>query len=893
MQSSSLKNIQLYANPHKQPLAQHLFAVGEVANGIFLNLCKEKKNENNDFRDTYSQIIRISGVLHDIGKTDSQFQSWITKNNNISTAANGQHIDNTKFSFNNHARHNEISLFLIALAKHFGDKKAINHSKSIAYMHAALWHHAKPIRKTPLLTIKSIFEIANIKTSDDLQSLLENCIFTLKQVDKLQIASPSNSDSNTHNLMKPIISGLESILGSTEVFEWCHGNDLKQLLEPYKTYGSSDKIPETIKGFVDEIDLNATLDICRSCVISADRLVSSLSSKELNQKIESNSLHELLNGFTSTIASDSLLTKSIHSCLSKPEYLVGDNKARSEAQTNAAKELINSHSISVLAGAAGCGKTKVALEWTAGKGASQIIWICPRIQVCMGIYEDLRNDYTPNIKVEICTGEIHEVSENLITTENVNTFSGDIIVTTIDQVVSRFMTHKNIDGMHAILNSTLIFDEFHEYISMPAMNLLFVEIIKAKSKLNRSDDVLLVSATPNYFYINTVLNINSVTPLSSFNKQLYSIQNEVVDNANNSTNPLISPIKNPEPHVHFVVSNTATTAQIGFLKNAPCENSIVFHSKYTRGDQKSIFNKVYTAFKRNGIKNYDILRSGPIVQASLNITCDGMTSEMTSAENTLQRLGRLNRFGENCQTSSILKIINVKGKTEHWLQQSNILKSSQAWRDYLISHISKATTLEDIYNHYRDFYKTDLCKKASEFDLLRTFKDGFEVFKNGSFDPIEWKLKEQHTGQVKLGDNSLRGKSRFVNMTLCKVFSKIGELSYQILNSYTYSNDRPDTLMSCDVRVIEESGLNRNMQKFSEGMGWTNKREKGGALWKAKNSESPFYTSFTEADAATVQCLDTTSAIHYVEYINQQNEKILVGSMHLKDISTSINQIKN
>ena len=44
--------------------------------------------------------------------------------------------------------------------------------------------------------------------------------------------------------------------------------------------------------------------------------------------------------------------------------------------------------------------------------------------------------------------------------------------------------------------------------------------------------------------------------------------------------------------------------------------------------EKGLFKKAFKTFKENGSRGYDVLRSGPVVQASLNITCDKMVSEM-------------------------------------------------------------------------------------------------------------------------------------------------------------------------------------------------------------------------------------------------------------------------
>ena len=61
---------EIYANIKKQPLSQHLFAVGLVAKEMIKTFSTDKK---------LHQAAFVSGCWHDAGKLEIQFQSWLSK----------------------------------------------------------------------------------------------------------------------------------------------------------------------------------------------------------------------------------------------------------------------------------------------------------------------------------------------------------------------------------------------------------------------------------------------------------------------------------------------------------------------------------------------------------------------------------------------------------------------------------------------------------------------------------------------------------------------------------------------------------------------------------------------------------------------------------------------
>ena len=617
----------VYANTQKQLLSEHLFAVGYVAALLVEQLFGSNQTG-------LKQAAFISGCLHDLGKLDPEFRAWLDKSINknksltVEVPEDGLHIDAAKFSFEKHPRHNEISLWLcqfVNLTTVLANNKLKDFIEHVVY-----WHHAKPIRKDSYIKLNDIHRKLNAAYKDKgMQELVAHSKLMMNAVADIQ-KSYANFTGSIDFTLCPINYD-ENVTSSFR----------KTDLPEYKQYSPE----ESLNSYQQDINFNTKANILRACVISADRQVSALTAEELTNYIVTGTLDLLID---KTLKQQSVLTQQIQDCLIGFEQKYPESD-RNKAQTITATSLLEAESVAVLNGPAGCGKTKIALEWAKLSEANKIIWICPRVQVCEGLYKDLTNDnYLPHGKVEICTGEFKYINNcgEPKPTPTGQEFSGDIVLTTIDQVINSITTHTNVTAFVGFLNSHVVFDEFHEYIPMPAFNLLFAELVQAKKLMECSANTLLVSATPNYCFIENVLKIDSqdIKSIKSFNQSQYKINFELFDETlKNQTNPLFK----PQPKNTIVISNTATLAQQAFIQNQETENGIVFHGKFKAIDKQVIFDKVYASFKEQGTKEIDVLRSGPIVQAALNITCSQMTSEFTMAENFLQRLGRLDRFGES------------------------------------------------------------------------------------------------------------------------------------------------------------------------------------------------------------------------------------------------------
>ena len=858
-----------YANTQLQRLDQHLFAVGYVAEQLSKQLLPDREGN-------YSSVIFASGCLHDVGKIDPVFQNWVIKpSNQRLPSQDGQHIDKGRFSFDKHPRHNEVSLLLYHLLDR-PELKFINQANKRCIKHVIYWHHAKPFRKS-----------AN--DFCDYQGLFTKLSKSLVKQNVLDLSTQAI------NLLNDVVAlDSEYRFESSSILSQCYGGSVSAeeiealedapSLPAYKSYTGFDEVQD----YSQQIKTNANNNIARTCVISADRMVSALTSSMLDTHIKNRSLNELV---TQALLQESSLATHIDDCLAKfPQ------NQRLDQQTQSAKNLADTSGVAVLAGAAGCGKTKIALEWSKLTGVQQIIWVCPRVQICQGLFYDLVSEqYLPDAQIEINTGEFKYTNQWDQPTPEGMDFSGDVVITTIDQIFSAIISHTKADLLIKLLNVHVVFDEYHEYINMPAFNLLFAELVACKGEQNNLANTLLVSATPHYFYVEKVLGIDrgDIVTMASFNTRSYRLERHIYDELDvTHTNPLYS----PKDHNTIVISNTATTAQASFMANQAVENAVLIHSKYKKSDKRKLFDEVFQSFKKDGTGKYTVLRSGPIVQAALNISCTTMVSEITSAENCLQRLGRLDRFGQSAKTNVYTIAIpesisqgRASGSAARFLTRMFSLQSALAWDQLLFSELGdEEFTLDRIYQIYCQFHTLESTTLSIANDLCAALKDSVRLINCQVVDPITAPPKKLQQGRSKIKKSSLRGNNRFVQMAVCDVTNHSQTC---FLDTYAYVVGTDESIeidsLTASCSEIEGYGNSENnllahmKKKHHNIMGGTKAYNDAILLNEARDPERPVFLSYTPADLDQVggESARHSAAIYYAEC-----EKQPIGAISIKKL---------
>jgi len=506
---------------------------------------------------------------------------------------------------------------------------------------------------------------------------------------------------------------------------------VKNLPEPFKRphyFIASDD-------FNDEVNEKKLL--MRSCIISADRIVSSNICKNLND----GELRDFIRNYNTTSTSIDINTHTFNSI----------SNQRFQQQIDITKQIINdTNRTHIIKAPGGFGKTITGLLWSLQRNR-RLIWVCPRNDIAKSVYRSLINELSgfnngESVRVELyLSGEVKEQ------THDNDGYTSDIIITNIDNFLNPTVDNRYSDRLFTVIESDVVFDEYHELVSDNALFSLFILMMRIRHQQTNSS-TLLLSATPgvierlwdNSDNVTCVLP-NKETHFKSQHNKKYKIR--VVENFEDD---------NLENSSALIMNSITNSQRIKKRFNVP----ILYHSNFVKKDRDGILNTIFETYDKNSNRSDNKLSvsSTHVLQASLDISFLNLHESVLSPESTVQRFCRCDRFGDydGQPTFTIFKNIESlevgERKMRDMLYREDL---TELWFNHMKQYNDSELTMDKIFQIYNEY----IGKMRTELEIFGYKKFIFGLSKLSEIYPLKFNFKTNGSKVKTAGSNKLRNSS--------------------------------------------------------------------------------------------------------------------------------------
>lgn len=572
----------------------------------------------------------------------------------------------------------------------------------------------------------------------------------------------------------------------------------------------------------------------RMCLISADRIVSELESENKEWPKDEFKLDAAINSHI-----DNLMlikgAKSIENIKFKNErFKIQKGLTDDEAQTicfNAP---------------AGFGKTIAALYWMLRNG-EKVIWVCPRNTVAKSVYQSILETFSEfkikNITVELFLGGVVEESN----WKHKNGFESDLIITNIDNFSSPTYDNRTAKNLFFVMNSNVVFDEYHEFVASEKQALFscFINILRARHRQTTSR-TLLISATPIYgIEQNWDYDSNRTKHLPGLYKHYPAAHEKkyklnVFDNEDDLS-------KINENSSSLIVYNSIGEVQrckINF------KNSMLYHGDFEKGIKTAKLWEIFRIYGKHSERTLtkDNVISTHALQASADISFSKLYESIISPLSTLQRVGRIDRWGDY----DLVPEINVfKSENNSEKRMIEILYDSELckkWFNFLKLYNGELLTISDFYELYNEF------NNANQKEIKRYINNTFSKSQTilNKIYPIQ--IDTNNNTEDKDKKNLVAGsnKIRATGSEIFCIYPKKGTDEFtEIFNVTVYGNNFSEVFKEKndgDVIRKKQNAMSRIIQNKDERYDYSSliKCENLDTIRRmARNSTTP-YIAFNE-----------------------------------------------
>lgn len=785
------------ANSEGQCLREHLLAVAKRSVEVLesLNLEKSKFNHLKD-------AVYLSGLFHDLGKVDSTFQKYLKKRKNEdkeSTDAEENRKETNKWHgvFHQETSWAAIQMFL-----------SLSSTELDVVSYATYWHHPS-VSENKRTTVKTIW------------NPVEDCDATLTKNMSLFINELLSESSVKFHLNK---TPTTLNLNIPSYFEHSH---------------------TTLK--TREVQEQAYRTIALSCLIEADREVSSWPKEELRPYI-------------SRLITKPVVTEETNNF----SELKQQNGERSLAQQTLSNELASTN-LSVCAVDTGAGKTRVAMLWKgATKRKNKMVIALPKRRQVDALFDSITQDYPYIFDGEISVQGVHGgIVQKHSETLTPEILGSDVNIVVFDQMLKTFYKREEIKNFMRILRSDVVFDEYHEFLFIPNMLPSLMVITMIRSWMTEVS-TLFLSGTANPGLNQVLFESKEIPhkikdrgslPEVHQNKKTYSFSQEpnVLDEADEETLQSFNRVEDAVKS--WVLQNDLS------LDN-------IYHSKYSERDLVEKIQSLLTNYKKGHTTPGNVI-SALLLQSSFDISLRNAKQTLSFPDTVAQFFGRVDRHGDK-PDGKVVIYCDPTPKKSFSEDKAGFLEVYNLFKQHVKTMLDtpkEMTHREATVKIYDDFWTPEAIGiMVSKLE----YKIKAACVEMGDKYPTKRFLTKTQK-KIVAGGGLFRGDSQFVAAKKVDLYGNtLGITGQEEILSITAP------YMIDELRRVFDKALNHaaNRDLFGEfetgqyigGQKYARNKWKHGKL-----SETPLYFSHndTQLDESIKRCLTSDKSIGYYVYNKQ------------------------